>query len=63
MMDERFSLDTDPDMTNHQENCTHTKVEVSQALLGIILCVFIWFSQSCLAFNMWFKFGLFDLAY
>ena len=49
MMDERFSLDNDPDMTNHQENCAHTKVEVSLTLL-IILCVLIQFSSSCLAF-------------
>lgn len=30
MMDERFPIDNDPDMTNHQENCTHTSVEKSK---------------------------------
>lgn len=28
-MDERFPSDNGPDMTNHQENCTHTPAEVS----------------------------------
>lgn len=30
MMDERFSVDNNPDMTNHQESCTHTTVEKSK---------------------------------
>ena len=37
MMDERFPLDNDPDMTNHQENCTHTTVEVSSVSFCFVL--------------------------
>ena len=38
MMDERFPIDNDPDMTNHQENCTHTSVEVRWYFLDVVLC-------------------------
>lgn len=37
MMDKSFSLDNDPDMTNHQKNCSHTTVEVSPVSFCFVL--------------------------